>query len=69
MLGLIALSESLICSIVWLFMLFSGNKSGLVFGKSFESYMFLSVVCAVSTTILLRLGTEARKFFALNIEA
>ncbi|MEP5760050.1 MAG: hypothetical protein ABJ327_12230 [Litoreibacter sp.] len=56
MLGLIAFLCSLVCSGTWLFMLFSGNKSGLVFGLSFENYMFFSVVCAVFATILLRIG-------------
>tara|TARA_R110002124_G_scaffold286990_1_gene469582 strand:- start:3232 stop:3345 length:114 start_codon:yes stop_codon:yes gene_type:complete len=37
MLGLIALLASLICSGVWLFMLFSGGKSEFVFGKRFET--------------------------------
>lgn len=56
MLGLIALLCSLVCSGVWLFMLFSGNKSGLVFGFSFQGYMFFSVGCAAVATVLLRFG-------------
>jgi hypothetical protein len=54
--GLIAILGSLVCSCVWLCMLVSGNKSGLVLGKTFEAYMFLSVCCAVVGAILLRLG-------------
>ncbi|SFR43476.1 hypothetical protein SAMN04488005_1911 [Yoonia tamlensis] len=56
MLGLIALLCFLICSGVWLLMLFSGNKSGLLLGRSFESFMFASVGCAVAAAILLRIG-------------
>lgn len=56
MVGLIAVVGSLVCSGIWLFMLFSGNKSGLIFGRSFETYMFCSVVCAVVAAMLLRLG-------------
>ena len=33
MFGLIALLGSLICSSIWLFMLFSGRKSGLVLAR------------------------------------
>ncbi len=37
-------------------MLVSGNKEASVFGKSFETYMFLSVGFAGVATILLRIG-------------
>ena len=56
MLGLIAVVGSLVCSGIWLSMLFSGKKSGLIFGISFETYMFCSIGCAVVATLLLRLG-------------
>ncbi len=56
MLGLIAILGSLICSGVWLLMLFTGNKSGTVFGRSFESYMFFSVGFAVVGSVLIRFG-------------
>ena len=56
MLGLITLLASMFCSGVWLFMLFSGNKSGVVLGKTFETYMFFSIGFAVVATVLLRLG-------------
>lgn len=56
MIGLIAMLGSLICSIAWLSMLFSGNKSRLVFGESFETYMFSSVAFAILATIFLRFG-------------
>lgn len=57
MLGLILLLASLICSGIWLFMLFSGNRSGLVFGKSFETYLFLSVGLAVIGSLLIRIAS------------
>ncbi|MBR9650181.1 hypothetical protein [Thalassovita aquimarina] len=56
MLGLIFILGSLICSGIWVFMLVSGNKEASVFGKSFETYMFLSVGFAGVATILLRIG-------------
>jgi len=56
MLGLIAVVGSLVCSGIWLSMLFSGKKSGLIFGISFETYMFCSIGCAVVATLLLRIG-------------
>jgi hypothetical protein len=37
-------------------MLFSGNNSGLIFGRSFENFMFASVGCATAAAILLRIG-------------
>jgi len=56
MLGLISFSASVFCSIIWLAMLFSRRKSGLVFGKSYEFYIFGSVALAVFATVLLRVG-------------
>ncbi len=56
MIGLIAVLGSLICSAVWVLMLFSGNKSGTVLGESFETYMFGSVALAILATVLLRFG-------------
>lgn len=56
MLGLIALVGSLTCSGLWLFMLFSGKRTELVLGKSFETYMFFSIGCAIVASVLLRIG-------------
>lgn len=56
MLGLIAVLGSLVCSGIWVVLFFSGAKSRLVFGLTYETYMFLSVAFAAASTILLRIG-------------
>ena len=58
-LGLIALLAffgSLICSLIWLFML--GSRTQKVRGLEFQTWMFLSVIFAVIATILFKILPE-----------
>lgn len=56
MMGPLLVIASVVCSVVWLFMIFTGKQQGAVFSVRYEIWMLGSLGFAALAAVFLRIG-------------
>ena len=56
MMGPVLVIASVVCSLVWIYMIFTGKQQGAIFAVRYEIWMFGSLGFAALAAVTLRIG-------------